>query len=370
MTRTYFKPTTVILFTLLTGCGAGQSVVASDHMVNNEIQTFLASQQHEHIAPAVQVQPQAEPSSEVSTQAKEINQQITSALLEALPAENIPPAPTQKTAKVSKVIKPTPASLVTETVEKSDDIPVMESEVTSQGNNPDEDGPPEADLSNANIGDATVKNEVRSRYGNPPTYYVLGKRYAVLGSGKGYHDRGIASWYGTKFHNKLTSSRETYDMFKMTAAHKTLPIPSYVRVTNLQNGKQIIVRVNDRGPFHENRIIDLSYIAAKKLEILGHGTGLVDVELVESDAPHAIALDHAPEIYLQIGAFSQQFNAQAHAKRLAKRFHQAVRVTQSTLNHRDIWRVQLGPIRNVEESDSLTHAVKLAGFGNALAVVR
>ena len=101
--------------------------------------------------------------------------------------------------------------------------------------------------------------EPKSRYGNPESYVVFGKRYYVKDSSKGYVETGIASWYGTKFHGRRTSSGETYDMYAMTAAHKTLPLPTYVEVTNLNNGRSIIVKVNDRGRFHEIRIIDLSY---------------------------------------------------------------------------------------------------------------
>jgi rare lipoprotein A len=119
--------------------------------------------------------------------------------------------------------------------------------------------------------------EPRSRYGNPPYYDVFGKRYYVLSSGVGYVERGVASWYGPGFHKLRTSTGEPYDMFAMTAAHKTLPLPAYVRVTNLQNGRSVVVRVNDRGPFVGNRIIDLSYTAAAKLDMLRDGTAMVEV---------------------------------------------------------------------------------------------
>ena len=131
------------------------------------------------------------------------------------------------------------------------------------------------------IPDAIPKVEPRSRYGNPQSYVVFGKRYAVLKSADGYRKRGIASWYGTKFHGKRTSSGEPYDMYAMTAAHKSLPLPSYVRVTNLKNKRSVVVKVNDRGPFHENRIIDLSYAAAIKLGISDGGTGVVQVTVID-----------------------------------------------------------------------------------------
>ena len=134
-------------------------------------------------------------------------------------------------------------------------------------------------------GEVTPRPEARSRYGNGPVYEVLGKRYTVMPSSSGYQERGVASWYGKKFHGNLTSNREPYDMYAMTAAHKTLPLPTYVRVRNLRNDKSIIVRVNDRGPFVHNRIIDLSYAAAMKLDMIKDGTSLVEVTAISFDQP-------------------------------------------------------------------------------------
>ena len=140
------------------------------------------------------------------------------------------------------------------------------------------DGPPSG--SSRIPDDAVPRPEARSRYGNGPVYEVLGKRYKVMPSSIGYLERGVASWYGKKFHGNLTSNREIYDMYEMTAAHKTLPLPTYVRVRNLRNNKTIIVRVNDRGPFVHNRIIDLSYAAAMKLDMVKDGTSLVEVTAI------------------------------------------------------------------------------------------
>ena len=123
------------------------------------------------------------------------------------------------------------------------------------------DSAPKKKIDVETIPNAIPKKEPKSRYGNPKSYVVFGKRYYVMDSGKGYIEKGIASWDGTKFHGRRTSSGETYDMYAMTAAHKSLPLPTYVQVTNLSNSKFIVVKVNDRGPFHENRIIDLSYTA-------------------------------------------------------------------------------------------------------------
>src|SRR5699024_3530194 len=127
---------------------------------------------------------------------------------------------------------------------------------------------------------AVPKDEPLSEYGNPPRYTVFGETYHTLDSAEHFTQTGIASWYGRQFHGQRTSSGEPYDMFRMTAAHKTLPLPSYVRVTNLRSGKQVIVRVNDRGPFHDGRIIDLSYVAALKLGIVRHGSAPVRIETV------------------------------------------------------------------------------------------
>jgi rare lipoprotein A len=137
----------------------------------------------------------------------------------------------------------------------------------------------------ASVPDVIPRPEPRSRYGNPPFYDVFGKRYYVLSSSVGYWERGVASWYGPGFHKERTSTGEPYDMYGMTAAHKTLPLPAYVRVTNLQNGRSIVVRVNDRGPFVGNRIIDLSYTAAAKLDMLRNGTAMVEVRAIDPTMP-------------------------------------------------------------------------------------
>lgn len=158
------------------------------------------------------------------------------------------------------------------------------------------DGAPRHRPDAASIPDAAVvRAEPKSRYGNPSSYVVLGRRYHVLDSAHGYIEQGVASWYGTKFHGKRTSSGETYDMHKMTAAHKSLPLPTYARVTNLENGRQTVVRVNDRGPFHGDRLIDLSYAAAIKLGLEHSGTARVEVAALEplATTPPAVPGDDA-----------------------------------------------------------------------------
>jgi rare lipoprotein A len=169
------------------------------------------------------------------------------------------------------------------------------SKTTEVYNRPSKDGHPPSHMIPKHldkIPDAVPKVEPLSRYGNrfkkntTNTYVALKKKYAVMPSSRGYKARGQASWYGTKFQGKKTSSGEPYDMFAMTAAHRTLPLPTYAKVTNVDTGKSIIVKVNDRGPFHNNRLIDLSYVAAHKLGIVGHGTGRVEVESIDPRDHH------------------------------------------------------------------------------------
>ncbi len=143
------------------------------------------------------------------------------------------------------------------------------------------DGPPPRDVDVTNIADAVPKVEPVTKAGNKSPYTVFGKTYEVMPTSLGYRQQGVASWYGNKFHGRNTSNGEAYSMYEMTAAHKTLPIPCYVRVTNVENGRSVIVRVNDRGPFHGDRIIDLSYVAAKKLGYSDRGTAKVIVEAID-----------------------------------------------------------------------------------------
>ena len=144
-----------------------------------------------------------------------------------------------------------------------------------------QDSAPNVVMNASKIKDAEPRVEPKSRGGNASVYTVFGKSYRVLDSAKGFKERGDASWYGKKFHGRDTANGERYDMFQMTAAHKHLPLPSYVRVTNLENRKSTIVRVNDRGPFHGGRIIDLSYAAATKIDMLKKGTARVEIEVID-----------------------------------------------------------------------------------------
>ncbi len=217
----------------------------------------------------------------------------------------------------------------------------------------------------ASIPDAVPRREPRSRYGNPESYEVYGKRYPVMARADGYAERGIASWYGTKFHGRRTSSGEPYDMFAMTAAHRSLPLPTYVAVTNLENGRRVVLRVNDRGPFRHNRIIDLSYAAAVKLGIAEVGTGLVEVRALEPDGPMPAtpsAGGRPVSLYLQVGAFAAPDNARRLAAALERRVSVPVRLSTTVSNGRTLHRVRLGPLADVEGADALgERLVELTG---------
>ena len=217
------------------------------------------------------------------------------------------------------------------------------------------------------------KYEPLSHYGNPAYYHVNGERYTVLHSPKGYRRRGIASWYGPKFNGQLTSTRERFDMYKLTAASPVLPLPCYARVTNLNNGRQIIVRVNDRGPFAKNRIMDLSYAAAKKLGFLRHGTALVEVAAINIKNPNAIAptvVPAHPHLYLQLGAFTNYHNAVGLQQTLHQYTTRPIHIYQGTFRQRPIYRVQIGPLLSVDQSDKLQTKFAREGLGHAVTKIR
>jgi rare lipoprotein A len=275
--------------------------------------------------------------------------------------------------------------------------------------------------------DAVPRYEPRSIYGNPPFYDVFGKRYFVLSSSADYVERGVASWYGPGFHKVRTSTGEPYDMYGMTAAHKTLPLPCYVRVTNLQNGRSIVVRVNDRGPFVGNRIIDLSYTAAAKLDMLRNGTAMVEVRTVGPAAPPgamppvpsaappiappvqppavvtastqgaapwvseasplppaasspaaAAAPPGAPAIapapvtsapvaalFVQAGAFADPANAERLAQKLRDGGYGKVFVRDDVIAGRRMYRVRIGPVPDVPNFDRIVAALDRAGVRDA-----
>lgn len=210
------------------------------------------------------------------------------------------------------------------------------------------------------IENAHPKYEALSRGGNKP-YTLWGKDYHVLSSAKGFSQRGVASWYGSKFHGHLTSNGETYDMYSMSAAHKTLPLPTYVKVTNLDNHKTVIVRVNDRGPFHDNRIIDLSYAAAYKLDMLKTGTANVEINAIYFDSPasHAIAQLHDNNVhFIQVMATGDHNKAAAIQNKLLQQYKVDTRVVE----HDKIYRIQIGPINQLTLANKLLETLKTNGF--------
>jgi rare lipoprotein A len=273
---------------------------------------------------------------------------------------------------------------------------IFEKGDSAPSNPPDVSGVPDA-----------VPRVEKTRPQNQKSYVVLGKRYYPMKSAFGYKEKGIASWYGKKFHGRQTATGERYDMYQMTAAHKTLPLPSYAEVVNLNNGRRIIVRVNDRGPFHAGRIIDLSYSAAKKLDIIGTGTGRVEVraidaasynkqsstpvvaaklEPVASSKPvatlpagyhtheggdgHSHGHDVAsPALYLQVGTFSSIARAESFKSQLAAHIDETVFLMPLYRPEGALYRVRVGPLASVEASELMATKLKAMGVSESHAVV-
>ena len=269
--------------------------------------------------------------------------------------------------------------------------PVISIILVPPSNPPDVSGVPDA-----------VPRVEKARAQNQKSYVVLGKRYYPMKSGLGYRKKGIASWYGKKFHGRKTATGETYDMYQMTAAHKTLPLPSYAEVVNLNNGRRIIVRVNDRGPFHHGRIIDLSYSAAKKLDIIGKGTGQVEVRAIDvanynkpSPKPVVVAKPepiekpslaagyhtheseshshhhdtYGPALYLQVGTFSAIATAESFKSQLADHIEEPVFLMPLYRPQGALYRVRVGPLANVEASEVMAVRLKSLGVRDSHAIV-
>ncbi|MCB2263863.1 MAG: septal ring lytic transglycosylase RlpA family protein [Candidatus Thiosymbion ectosymbiont of Robbea hypermnestra] len=268
------------------------------------------------------------------------------------------------------------------------------------------------------IADAKPKVEPRSKYGNPKSYVVFGKRYYTKASSKGYVERGMASWYGKKFHGRKTSNGERYNMYAMTAAHKALPLPTYVRVTLLANRRSVVVRVNDRGPFHGRRIIDLSYAAARKLGMATRGTALVEVRAIDPRRPKsgrrhsalasadkarkrktrvrkkAVAAEKTqvakkpapriervaakrsgpaprPAVYLQVGAFGNRTNAEHLRRRLAKHIaEQPVEVRMVSDTKASWHKVQVGPFNSRKSANHLSRQLASLGLEGFHVIVK
>ncbi|MBS9404002.1 septal ring lytic transglycosylase RlpA family protein [Halomonas sp. TRM85114] len=247
------------------------------------------------------------------------------------------------------------------------------------------------------VPNAEPRREPLSRGGNRSPYEVWGKSYEVLADASGYVREGKASWYGEKFHGYATSNGEIYDMYTMSAAHRSLPLPSFARVTSQNNGRSVIVRVNDRGPFHSEREIDLSYAAAARLDILDRGTGRVRVEAIDVDqwltnkattaqpqAPPASPVPASVEVgsavpstpsgndvhdaeegvFLQVAALGSAESAKALKTRLESELSQPVRVASVTGTHR----VQVGPLSHVDQANPVRDQLRRAGFAQAFIV--
>jgi rare lipoprotein A len=245
------------------------------------------------------------------------------------------------------------------------------------GNKVKGDGPPSGSTRIPDMpGDAVPRSEPRSRYGNGPVYEVFGQHYTVMPSSSGYQERGVASWYGKKFHGNLTSNREVYDMYAMTAAHKTLPLPTYVRVRNLSNNKSIIVRVNDRGPFVHNRVIDLSYSAAMKLDMIKDGTSLVEVTAINFDQPSGDRptsvtssspkppVDTRNRLYVQVGAFGDRSNAERRLDELSLAGIGGAFIHEEQSAGRVLYRVRIGPVADVVQYDVIVDNLETMGISD------
>lgn len=220
------------------------------------------------------------------------------------------------------------------------------------------DGPSGRQMKAADVKDAVPRNEPLAKYGNHSPYTVLGKTYTVLPSSKGYHERGIASWYGRKFHGRRTSSGEVYDMHLATAAHKSLPLPTYAEVTNLDNGRKMIVKINDRGPFHQGRIIDLSYAAAIKLGVDKTGVARIDVRAIDTNTSKRSSVKVSDGTFLQVGAYSKRRAAEHMAGQMVAAQLKPVSVQKS----RGLYKVWIGPYESESEIEVTVRRVVELGY--------
>ncbi|HCK77099.1 MAG TPA: septal ring lytic transglycosylase RlpA family lipoprotein [Gammaproteobacteria bacterium] len=214
----------------------------------------------------------------------------------------------------------------------------------------EDDGPPNSSPDPSTVADAVPRAEPLSTIGNSP-YQVFGIRYVPMSSVMvGYSETGEASWYGRKFHGRTTANGDEYDMFAMTAAHKTLPLPSYLRVRNLRNDQEVVVRVNDRGPFLGGRILDLSYMAAKKLGIVMSGTAPVDIQVVgtatgrQMSSARSVRGERQQRVFLQAGSFRLQDNAERLKAKLIRAGIPDIRIVTVEYKENRYYRVQAGPV--------------------------
>ncbi|MBE0484961.1 septal ring lytic transglycosylase RlpA family protein [Marinobacter sp.] len=255
-----------------------------------------------------------------------------------------------------------------------------------------QDRAPSGNFDVSGLQDAVPRYEPPRNAGNMAEYQVWGKTYRVMDSNDGYVARGVASWYGEKFHGHKTSNGEVFDMYSMSAAHKSLRIPSYARVTNLDNGKSVIVRVNDRGPFHGDRLIDLSYAAAKKLDYKSRGTARVEIEsiTVRQDGSMTLAgkpfnpgvmaplagSNSAPSdqqasgtgLFVQLGSFSQRDPAEALLARARDVLERPMRVRQVTTGSGNFHRAQIGPFNDETEARRAQNLLESNGFSQSIVL--
>lgn len=239
-----------------------------------------------------------------------------------------------------------------------------------------QDAPPLMSVDPDSIRDAIPRADPVTSAGNKSPYTVLGKTYRVMASSRGYSEVGTASWYGAKFHGHKTSNGETYSMYDMSAAHKTLPLPSYVKVTNLDNGRTAVVRVNDRGPFKDGRLIDLSYAAATKLGYVNQGTARVRVEAIDvaqGAAPVSLAASRggmgsadSAARYLQVGAFRDEYSANRLRDEIDSLMQYAVFV--QPVAGQTLFRVRIGPFFTDAELLAVQQMLAAAQYGRALIV--
>lgn len=250
-----------------------------------------------------------------------------------------------------------------------------------------QDRAPSGSFDVSGLADATPRYEEPRRAGNKSPYKVWGKQYHVLDTNEGYVQRGTASWYGEKFHGHKTSNGEVFDMYEMSAAHKSLRIPGYARVTNLDNGRSVVVRVNDRGPFHGDRMIDLSYAAAKKLGYQGKGTARVEVATitVNRDGSMTLAGNPFPDagapvsagrlatggvgndaLFVQLGSFSRRDPAEALLDRARRAVKNPMRVREVETASGRFHRVQVGPFRDEDEALKAQGLLENHGFGQSI----
>lgn len=237
------------------------------------------------------------------------------------------------------------------------------------------DKAPVGEFDASRVPDAIPKWEPLSPKGNQTPYTVRGKEYHLLASAKGYREEGVGSWYGLKFHGELTSNGEIYNMYSMTAAHKTLPLPSYLKVSNLENNKSVIVRVNDRGPFHDGRVIDLSYAAAKKLGYQKKGTAklllesIVVPKVVGQGEKSGTAEEDRLSFFVQVAALSNQVAASALLQKV-RLLDLGVDSFVSKAQGREIYRVRLGPVDDQSLAEQLRRAIDKQRIGSPIVISR